>query len=127
MTNRVLTTEADREGRKRRNFPAAVKRAALERAAGKCEECKAPLVDGQYDYDHVLADGICGEPSLDNCAVICKGCHGYKTRKHDIPAIARAKRLRLKHEGKWRPSRRPMPGGRDSDLKRAMSRKTVKR
>ena len=100
----------------RREFPKSVKLAAWERCKGHCEECGAKLMPGNIEYDHVLADGICGEPTLENCAVVCTNCHGRKTREHDIPAITRAKRLHQKHfdpkpkrpwGGKWR---KPMRG-----------------
>ena len=90
----------------RRNFPKAVKLAAFKRANGRCEECTTWLGPGNTEYDHVLADGICGEPTLENCAVVCKTCHSFKTRKHDIPAISRAKRLHAKHSGA-KPKKRP--------------------
>ena len=87
---------------KRREFSKATRVAAFERAGKKCEECRAPLYPGKYVYDHVLADGLTGEPTLENCAVVCTNCHGWKTRKHDIPAIAKAKRTQAKHVGATR-------------------------
>lgn len=113
----------------RRNFPKAIKLAAYERAKGKCEECGGRLVTGKFEYDHVLADGLCGEPTLDNCMVVCANfpgsCHGIKTRKHDIPAIAKAKRMKCKHIGAK--SSRPFPGGRKSKFKRKVSGEVVLR
>lgn len=109
----------------RRNFPKAVKEAAYERADGKCEECGSRLAPGKFAYDHVLADGLCGEPTLENCAVVCTNCHGRKTRKHDIPAIAKAKRLHAKHIGAK--TSRPFPGGRKSKWKRKVGGQVVLR
>jgi hypothetical protein len=36
---------------------------------------------------------------LDNCAVLCHVCHDEKTRKHDVPRIAKMKRVRDRHNG----------------------------
>lgn len=106
----------------RRPFPKAVKAAAFQRANGRCEECGAKLMPNNIEYDHVLADGLGGEPCLENCAVVCKNpCHSFKTRKHDIPMMAKADRLRKKALGKkpkrpWHPT-----------LRRKMSGEVVKR
>lgn len=89
----------------RREFPARVKVAAYERAGGGCEECGTPLRVGKTHYDHVLPDALGGEPTLENCAVLCSGCHGVKTARQDVPTIAKMKRQRAKHLGakvsKW--------------------------
>lgn len=84
----------------RREFSKTVKRAASDRAAGRCEgtrpdgeRCDAVLQDGRYHYDHDIPDGIGGEPELWNCVVLCIPCHTEKTAKRDIPMIAKAKRV----------------------------------
>ena len=101
----------------RREFPAKAKVAAFQRAKGKCEKCSARLGPGNVHYDHVLADWLGGEPVLENCEALCPACHGAKTATQDVPAIARAKRLRAKHVGAASKSSRPLPGGRDDRLK----------
>lgn len=83
----------------RQEFPKAVKVAAAHRAGGKCESCEAKLFSGGFHYDHRIADGLGGEPTLENCEVLCKACHGLKTTKYDVPAIARAKRREARHTG----------------------------
>lgn len=90
----------------RREFSKQVKRDAFLRANGKCEGdgCGARLTLGKFHYDHVIADGLGGEPTLDNCAVLCTPCHGEKTRKHDVPAIAKAKRIEDRQRGIKKPS-----------------------
>lgn len=80
----------------RREFPAKVKVAAFERAKGRCEKCTAVIRHGA-EYDHRIADGIGGEPTLENCQVLCKTCHGLKTATEDIPKVAKSKRVRAKH------------------------------
>lgn len=111
----------------RREFPAKVKQAAYERSGGHCESCTAPLSPGHIHYDHVIPDGLGGEPVLDNCACICSACHGRKTAKQDVPRIAKAKRQRADHIGAKSKTRRPMPGSRASGWKRRMDGTTERR
>lgn len=93
----------------RRPFPAKVMLAAFERAKDHCEGCGAPLRTGRFHYDHILPDAMGGEPTLENCQVLCTACHGIKTRTGDIPRIAKTKRIRAKHlgikrqRGWWKP------------------------
>lgn len=85
----------------RREFPKAVKVAAVKRATkdGKlfCEGCGS-LVTGRFEIDHIRADGLLGEPTLENARVLCTVCHKEKT-KSDVGAIAKAKRVEAKHLG----------------------------
>lgn len=76
----------------RQEFPARIKAAAALRADGKCESCTRKLMTGDYHYDHEIPDQLGGQPTLENCKVLCKSCHGTKTAKTDIPRIAKAKR-----------------------------------
>lgn len=92
----------------RREFPARVRVAAFERANGHCEKCTARLHVGKFHYDHRIPDALDGEPTLENCVVLCVNCHGVKTRGEDVPRIAKAKRQRRKHIGATRP-KRPWP------------------
>lgn len=85
----------------RREFPKAVKVAAVKRAThdGKlfCEGCGC-LVTGRFEIDHIRADGLLGENTLENARVLCSPCHKEKT-KSDVGAIAKAKRLEAAHLG----------------------------
>jgi len=87
----------------RREFPKQVKRDAFLRANGFCEGCPAKLSVGKFHYDHDIADGLGGEPTLNNCKVLCHTCHGVKTRSHDIPMIAKTKRISDRAKGIKRP------------------------
>lgn len=78
----------------RREFPAKVKRDAAARANGHCEACTTRLPYGGFHYDHDLPDWLGGEPTLENCRVLCLTCHKLKTSKQDAPQIAKAKRQR---------------------------------
>lgn len=86
-------------GHDRQEFPAAVKRAAFRRccrADGKpyCEGCGIELVSGNTEYEHVQPDGLGGEPTLDNCKVLCrKSCARAKTDTEDNPRMAKADRV----------------------------------
>lgn len=89
----------------RREFKTTVKVAAFKRAKGKCETCGARLGGGlKTHYDHAIPDGLGGEPTLENCQVLCEPCHNEKTRKLDVPAIAKAKRIEAKRLGAIRPA-----------------------
>jgi len=111
---------------RRREFPAKVKIAAFKRAADHCEGCSAPLMPGRFDYDHVIPDWMGGEPTLENCAVLCKSCHGTKTGQQDAPTIAKAKSVQRKHIGAHK-SRNPPPGGRGDKRKRKIDGTVVRR
>lgn len=95
----------------RREFSKPVKRDAFARAAGKCEgvkpdgePCGAKLSQGKFHYDHDIADGLGGEPELWNCKVLCTACHKVKTGKHDVPLIAKVKRIQDRENGIRKPS-----------------------
>lgn len=89
----------------RTEFSKQTKRSALERSEDRCEgiqpsgeRCGFP-VDHKKHFDHVIPDALGGTNELSNCAVLCIACHGEKTRKIDIPLIAKAKRISDKHSG----------------------------
>lgn len=111
----------------RRNFSKAVKLAAWERSGGRCEECTAPLSAGNIEYDHRIPDAFGGEPTLENCVVLCKSCHRSKTSKADQPNIARAKRRQAKHIGAKPKPRRSFATNRDGPFKRRLDGTTVRR
>lgn len=83
----------------RRNFPAAVKAAVLKRCSDAngiphCERCGVP---GFVEVDHDKADGLGGEPTIENAIALCKTCHKGKTHGHDRPIMSKADRQRKKH------------------------------
>lgn len=86
--------------RARREFSKAVKVAAVKRATRDgqvyCEKCGC--LAKQWEIDHANADGLTGEPTLENATVLCAPCHKEKT-KNDVKAIARAKRREAAHLG----------------------------
>jgi len=98
----------------RREFPAKVKVVAFKRAEGCCESCGVKIRPGNGPhYDHRVPDAVGGEPTADNCQVLCRSCHGVKTYTQDVPAIAKTKRIRKRHinaEDKRGGFRKPPPG-----------------
>ena len=94
----------------RSEFPAVVKRQAWDRCGGRCERCSAKLFPGKFQYDHAKPDGLDGEPTLENCLVLCSSCHGRKTVEEDRPAMEKADRVRRKFLGQAPKSSRPLRG-----------------
>jgi 5-methylcytosine-specific restriction protein A len=92
----------------RRNFTMAIKRAAAKRAAGRCECCGLPTDGKPIEFDHDKEDTFGGEPTLENCRVICIPCHRSKTAER-ARVIAKSNRLRDRRMG-VRKSRRTIPG-----------------
>ena len=111
----------------RREFSARVKTQAWERAGGHCQKCTALLYPGRTHYDHVLPDWLGGEPTLDNCEVLCTSCHSEKTATEDVPRIAKTKRQRANHIGARVKSGPPIPGSKRSPWKRRMDGTIVPR
>ena len=114
----------------RREFSARIKVEAYERSGGKCEgeDCGLPLTVGKFHYDHDIADALGGEPILENCKVLCVGCHSVKTRTHDVPKIAKTKRVRQKHLGIKKPkSRGGFQTNRDGKWKKPFNGNAVER
>lgn len=92
----------------RKEFSRSIKVAVIKRATvdGKtfCEECGA--LAKRWEIDHVRADGLLGEATLENAKLICKPCHLEKTAQ-DVKSIAQAKRREAIHLGvrKTKPQR----------------------
>lgn len=106
----------------RREFTSKIREAAWARCAGRCEKCTAKLLPGKFQYDHDMPDGLGGEPTLENCKVLCSACHDDKTHKHDRPLMAKADRIKKKHFGIKTPSR-----GFDKRWKKKLSGEVVPR
>ena len=98
----------------RREFPASVRKDAWERCKGRCEGCTAKLFPGKFQFDHIKPDGLGGDPTLENCQVLCSACHGPKTHEQDRPLMQKADNMRAKHFGlgakKGTGFRKPPPG-----------------
>lgn len=93
----------------RREFSQRTKLKAFDRACGKCERCGIKLLPATgIEYDHIVPDALTGLNDLENCRVLCSGCHKDKTR-NDVRQIRKADRQRAKHVGagqsRWPKSR----------------------
>lgn len=84
----------------RRNFSKSVMvqriKAATKDGRVYCENCGLPCA--KWQIDHIRADGLLGEPTLENSRLLCLPCHAEKTRD-DVARIAKAKRVEAKHLG----------------------------
>lgn len=85
---------------KRQEFSNKVKLAAFERAKGHCEVpwCNAKLHPGRFIYDHRNPDYFGGEPTVENCQVICRECNRDKTN-NDATDIAKSRRIVKREAG----------------------------
>lgn len=101
--------------RKRKEFPVAVKRQAAERSKGVCEcdrmeediiahfpkDCQRPA----KEFDHIRADILDGDPTIENCAHLSEVCHKIKSA---LDAKYRARRN--KHAINWdKPPKKDKP------------------
>lgn len=88
----------------RREFTKATRGAVIKRATRDdviyCEDCSLPCK--RFQIDHIRADGLLGEPVLENAQLLCEVCFGVKNPA-DASAIARAKRIEARHIGADRP------------------------
>jgi hypothetical protein len=90
---------------KRREFGDRVRMDAWARAGGRCESCGCLLKPGGFRYNHRIADYLGGEPTLENCELLCIGCDLARTFGSDIPKIAKTRRIRKREAGIRRPRR----------------------
>lgn len=111
----------------RREFPKSVRLAAFARANGHCEDCTAKIGVGNVEYDHRIPDALGGEPTLENCVVLCRACHKRKSTTQDVPRIAKAKRQHEKHIGARPRPKRPIPGSKASGWKKPLNGPAVRR
>lgn len=104
---------ANLRGNERREFPAKVRKAAFIRCCKggtqpgvpQCENCGIVLTAGNIEYEHLVPDGLGGEPTLENCGVWCRSsCSKKKTHRDDNPRMAKADRVLKKSFG-LRPAR----------------------
>ena len=84
----------------RREFSTAVKVAVVKRATLNglvyCEGCGLPTRD--FRVDHKRADGLLGDPTIENAQLLGKCCYAAKDAA-DTTAIAKAKRREASHLG----------------------------
>lgn len=99
----------------------------LQREKYRCHLCTGLIRVGQaWDVSHEIPLGLDGRDDAANRRAAHRKCHRRHTAGVDLPAIARAKRIRAGHHGA-RVAQRPMRGGRDDILKRRMDGTVVVR
>jgi 5-methylcytosine-specific restriction endonuclease McrA len=54
-----------------------------------CELCGKKIL-GVPEFDHIKADGLGGEATIENCQVLCGSCHRQKTHEQDRPIMTKA-------------------------------------
>lgn len=97
---------------KRHEFPKSVRLEAFTRCGGRCEGeiadgCLGKLGPGNHHFDHYPVPAAVGGPgTIENCRVLCVPCHEYVTRKIDVPAMAKTKRIHKKLAGEGRPKQK---------------------
>lgn len=91
----------------RKEFKVAVRKARLAHCTDAngvvhCERCGKAVRLGQYDYDHDKPDGLGGEPTFENCRVLCKvgkgSCHAIKTEL-DKALMQKADNIKNRYQG----------------------------
>jgi 5-methylcytosine-specific restriction enzyme A len=83
-----------------------------------------PSADG-FHVDHRVPLGLGGGEEDDNLQALAIAAHKLKTIA-DLKAIAKMKRIKLKHAGLW-VSKHPLPCGRKSKWKRKVSGEVVRK
>lgn len=98
----------------RTEFSSQVRKDAWKRCGARCEEpgCGIKLQVGKFQFDHIKPDGLDGEPTLENCAVLCSAHHYKKTVEIDRPIMQKADNIKAKHFGLGE-KKRPFPKHRD--------------
>lgn len=99
----------------------------LQREKYRCHLCAGLIHVGQaWDVSHEIPLGLDGHDDAINRRAAHRKCHRRHTAAVDLPAIAKAKRIRAIHHGA-RVAQRPMRGGRNDVLKRRMDGTVVVR
>lgn len=117
-------------GFERQEFPQSVRKLAFKRCCDKdgkprCEGCGNLVRSGGFIFEHIQADGLDGEPTLENCKVHCTVCKKKKD-KVDNAIMAKADRVLKKTFG-LKPKGKPMPGSKASGFKKKLSGEVVRR
>jgi 5-methylcytosine-specific restriction endonuclease McrA len=95
---------------------------------GICHICGGKISEGErWEVSHEIPLELGGDDDDVNAKPAHHKCHRHQTSTVDIPAIAKAKRLQVRHLGAKAPSKRPMPGSRASKWKRRMDGTVVPR
>ncbi len=104
----------------RRSLSKSQRLDVLHAAGGLCHICGEVINLARGDkmeVEHVIPLGLGGADDVTNWRPAHAACHRHKT-KGDVKVIAKAKRVKAKHEGQFRPSRHIVPGSKASPFKK---------
>jgi len=62
-----------------RHFSYEIKFRTFERQNFKCNCCRRPLENNEYEFDHIVAVADGGPNDLSNCQALCLFCHRTRT------------------------------------------------
>lgn len=124
-------------GKDRQEFPLRIRKLAFARCCRngsmpgipQCENCGNVLRAGNIEYEHIVPDGLGGEPTLQNCGVWCRvPCSKSKTFGEDNPRMTKADRVLRKNYG-LTPKRKQIKsrGFRKAEPQRSASRSLERR
>ena len=111
----------------RRSWTPRRRLALFEAHKGVCHLC-GQKIDGTRDtweIEHIIPIAMGGGDDEGNCAPAHASCHKAKTST-DKGQIAKANRVRAKHQGAHRP-KSAIPGSKGTKFKRKISGETVLR
>jgi len=110
----------------RREFTKAIKVAVVKRAMRNgnvyCEGCGA--LAKKWEIDHVRANGLLGDSTLDNARLLCRPCHVSKTAA-DVAIIAKAKRCEARNLGVRKKPTLKSRGFETADKERAIDKSAL--
>jgi 5-methylcytosine-specific restriction endonuclease McrA len=114
---------------KRRTIPPKIRLSLFLSANGHCQSCQAKIHPGQkWELDHIIPLALGGPDSLENMQILCKICHKFKTASQDSAAIAKTKRINLKHLGAKAASlKSALPCGKNSKWKKKLNGSIIHR
>lgn len=108
----------------RQEFTKRTKYLAFQTQGGSCRKCTARLMPGKTEYHHDTECTFGGNATLQNCVVLCTGCHAEITGQR-AAVIAKSNRTRDKHLGIRR--RSSFSTNRDGAFKKKMSGEVIRR
>jgi 5-methylcytosine-specific restriction endonuclease McrA len=97
----------------RNEFSAKTKMSAHKRSGGHCENesCGLPFdPSNPAEYHHVIEDYFNGRNDIENCQVLCAGCHRTETKTR-AGTIAKSRRLIKRAAGIKKPGKFRRPDG----------------
>lgn len=107
----------------RRSLSKSQRLDVLHAAGGLCHICGQTINLARGDkmeIEHVIPIALGGLDDAINTRPAHRACHAQKT-KSDVKTIAKAKRVKAKHTGQFRPPRHIVPGSKASAFKKTLS------